>query len=382
MKKFLILMGRYLPGYKDGGPVRTMINLTEALGDEYDLRIVALDRDHGDTEPYDNIRYGEWMSVGKAKVQYVTPKGFTFKLIRKLISECDLVYTCGFYDDYGYKTLLLNRLKKVHGKPVVVASMGSFSKGALSQKSFKKKIFINVFKLFGLFKNIVWSVTSELEANDLKDTISKSAKYIVAEDLPRTSVLERKKLSKEDSKLKVVFLSRICPKKNLLGAINILAKTTANIEFTIYGPDEDKEYFEKCKSALNLLATNVSWEYKGNIQSEEVPNAFSMYDVFLFPTLGENYGHVIFESLSAGCVPVISDTTPWLDLESDGCGFVLPLDDLSAFTALLDKLANLDSDDFSKYSLNAVNYATEKTKNAVLNTGYRDIFDLAGKEDI
>lgn len=382
MKKILILMGRYLPGYKDGGPVRTMINLTDALGDEYDFRIVALDRDHGDKEPYDNIRYGEWMSVGKAKVQYVKPKGFTFKLLRKLIGECDLVYTCGFYNDYGYKTLLLNRLKKVHGKPVVVASMGSFSKGALSQKSFKKKIFINVFKLFGLFKNIVWSVTSELEANDLKDTIGNKEMYIVAEDLPRSVVPGRNTDLKEKGKLKVVFLSRICPQKNLFGAISILSKVSSNIEFSICGPDEDKEYFEKCKSALDLLPPNVKWQYKGNIDSELVQQTLSEYDVLLLPTLGENYCHVVFEALSVGCIPVISDTTPWQDLESNGCGFVLPLDDLSAFTALLDKLANMDSDDFSKYSLNAVNYATEKTKNAVLNTGYRDIFELAGKEDI
>lgn len=37
MKKVLILMGRYLPGYKDGGPVRTIKNLTDILGNEYDI---------------------------------------------------------------------------------------------------------------------------------------------------------------------------------------------------------------------------------------------------------------------------------------------------------------------------------------------------------
>ena len=382
MKKILILMGRYLPGYKDGGPVRTIINLTEALGDEYEFYILTLDRDHGDIRPYDNIKYDEWLNVGKAKVQYVKPKGFTFKLIRKLISECDLVYTCGFYDDYGYKTLMLKQFKKVYGKPVVVASMGSFSKGALSQKSLKKKIFINTFKFLGLFNNIVWSVTSELEANDLKKTIGTKAMYIVAEDLPRSVVPGRSTNSKVENSLNVVFLSRISPKKNLIGAIKILTKVSANIKFTICGPDEDKEYFKECKYALPSLPSNVKWEYKGNILSDEVQVELAQHDVFLFPTLGENYGHVIFEALSVGCIPVISDTTPWKDLDSSGCGFVLSLDDLSAVSALLDKLANMDSDDFSKYSLNAVNYATEKTKNAVLNTGYRNIFDLAGKEDL
>jgi hypothetical protein len=42
------------------------------------------------------------------------------------------------------------------------------------------------------------------------------------------------------------------------------------------------------------------------------------YDLFLFPTLGENYGHVISEALASGCPVVISDQTPWRNLEAEG----------------------------------------------------------------
>lgn len=65
---------------------------------------------------------------------------------------------------------------------------GAFSKGALSQKTIKKKLFISLLIIFGLFRNITWSVISELEVKDLKRTISKRAKYIIAEDLPRNNV--------------------------------------------------------------------------------------------------------------------------------------------------------------------------------------------------
>lgn len=50
MRKILILAGRYLPGYKDGGPLRTLINLTDALGDEYEFYIACFDRDQGETQ--------------------------------------------------------------------------------------------------------------------------------------------------------------------------------------------------------------------------------------------------------------------------------------------------------------------------------------------
>ncbi len=375
MKTVLILMGRYLPGFKDGGPVRTIINLTEALGDEYDFRIIALDRDHGDEKPYDNIKYNEWNTVGKAKVRYVEPYGFSFKLIREAAKQADVVYTCGFFNDYGYKTLILNRLGRLYKRPVTVASMGTFSKGALAQKSAKKKIFITLCKALGLFKNITWSVTSELEAADLQNSIGQSAKYVIAEDLPRVNVPGINEENKKTDALKIVFLSRISPKKNLLGAIRILSSLKCQVEFSICGPDEDKEYWKTCQNELAKLPKNIKWQYKGNVPSETVQQELSNYDVFLFPTLGENFGHVIFEALSAGCIPVISDTTPWLDFEQNNCGIVLPLEKPEPFTKALEDLAQMSEQELITIKQNAVNYARRKTAESLENTGYRKIFN-------
>ena len=107
-KKILIITGRYLPGYKDGGPVRSIKNLTDYLGDEYDFYILTCDRDHGDTESYSNIKVNDWNQVGKAKVFYVPPKGFKFGVIKNLSSQVDLVYVCGCFSDYSINTLILN----------------------------------------------------------------------------------------------------------------------------------------------------------------------------------------------------------------------------------------------------------------------------------
>ena len=62
----------------------------------------------------------------------------------------------------AYKTLLLKRIGRIK-KPVVVASMGSFSAGALQIKSHKKRYLCLFLKILGLFKNITWSVTSQIE---------------------------------------------------------------------------------------------------------------------------------------------------------------------------------------------------------------------------
>ena len=375
MKKILILMGRYLPGHKDGGPLRTIVNLTEALGEEYDFRIVCLDRDHGDTEAYSNIRSGKWNTVGKAKVWYVEPGGFTFSLIKECTKDADLIYCCGFYDAYGYKTLLLNRIGALKGKRVVVASMGTFSKGALSQKALKKRLFIKGCKALGLFRNIKWSVTSELELADVRQNIGNKADCIIAEDLPRTNVPGIAADRADEDGLTVAFLSRICPPKNLLGAIKCLENVQSKVNFTVYGPKEDEIYWEMCKAKLEKLPKNIQWKYCGDVPSEEVQEKLQRHEVFLLPTMGENYGHVIFEALSVGCIPIISDQTPWGIIAQKNAGFVLPLSDgMSDFAKAVDQLEEMGIQQRELMARRAVQIAEEKVEQSKIETGYRIIF--------
>lgn len=375
MKKVLILMGRYLPGYKDGGPVRTIKNLTDILGKEYDIRIMCHDRDHGDTKPYSNISINEYNKVGNAKVYYVKDGKFKFKTILKEIRKVDVVYCCGPYNSYAIKVMILKRLR-LFKQNLVVASMGSFSKGALSLKSKKKTIFLNFMKEFGLFKNITWSVTSSVEEKELKAVIDNNARCIIAEDLPRVEKINHIN-KKEKNKLKVVFISRISRKKNLVKAIEILSNIKQySIEFHIFGNIEDKIYWDECKIQLEKLPLNISWEYKGECNSDNVVVTLANYDVFLFPTFGENFGHVISESLIAGCLPIISNTTPWTDLDEHKCGNVISLDCMNDFVECLENYIAMDEKEFNKYINNAQNYIFDKNAISVKNTGYKEIFDI------
>ena len=375
MKKVLILMGRYLPGYKDGGPVRTIKNLTDILGKEYDIRIMCHDRDHGDEIPYPNINVNTYNKVGNANVYYAKNGKFKFGTLLKEIKKVDVVYCCGPYNNYAIKVMILKRLR-LFKQNLVVASMGSFSKGALSLKSKKKTIFLNFMKEFGLFKNITWSVTSSVEEKELKAVIGNNARCIIAEDLPRVEKINHIN-KKEKNKLKVVFISRISRKKNLVKAIEILSNIKQySIEFHIFGNIEDKIYWDECKIQLEKLPLNISWEYKGECNSDNVVVTLANYDVFLFPTFGENFGHVISESLIAGCLPIISNTTPWTDLDEHKCGNVISLDCMNDFVECLENYIAMDEKEFNKYVNNAQNYIFDKNTISVKNTGYKEIFDI------
>ena len=373
MRTIAILCGRYLPGYKDGGPLRTLVNICDCLGKEYRLKIITNDRDHGDKAPYPNIEYDKPNTVGDAEVWYLKPRGFTFSTIRKLTADADVVYCFGPYDDYAYKSMILKRLGK-RKKPLVIASMGVFSESAIKIKSVKKKLFLSICSLFGLFKKVVWSVTSELEEQDVKRHVGKNAVCYIAEDLPRAVPCYVEK--KPHSKLRGIFLSRICKMKNLFYALEILQGVKAEIEFDIYGVIEDKSCWELCKKQVEQLPSNVKCVYKGEAKPETVIELFGEYDFFLFPTLGENYGHVIFEALAGGCLPIISDQTPWLNLEEQGIGKILPLQDKQAFVSSIEELCILSQEELLIRQRKAYAYAMEKHEQSIKNTGYRKVFEL------
>lgn len=380
MKTIAILCGRYLPGYKDGGPVRTIVNLVECLGNDYHFIIITNDRDHGDSKPYKNIIYNKPNKVGQADVYYLNPGGFTLSAIERLTKKADLIYVCGPYDNYAVKTLLLKRIGRIP-QPVVVASMGSFSEGAYNIKKYKKSIFINICNILGLFKKIVWSVTTKIEEADVCHVIGKNAKCFIAEDLPE-KVPPLNKRNNSDN-LKIIFLSRICKMKNLLYAIEVLNNISANIEFDIYGIIEDVEYWNICQKELYRLKKNVTWKYRGVVAPEKVIEVFSKYDLFLFPTLGENYGHVIFEALAGGCLPIISDRTPWMDLEEKDCGYVIPLSKRERYEEVINMFFEFSVEEVNNKREKAYLYASQKYDKSVTNTGYRIIFDkLAGDNNI
>ena len=50
--KILTFIGWYLPGYRGGGPTRTLANMVDRLGDEFEFKIVTSDRDSKDTKSY------------------------------------------------------------------------------------------------------------------------------------------------------------------------------------------------------------------------------------------------------------------------------------------------------------------------------------------
>ena len=349
----LTFIGYYLPGNKSGGILRTIINTVDHLCEEFEFRMVTRDRDLRDDKPYDDIKINQWQKVGNAMVYYLTPQSKTKKDILNLIVNTphDLLYLNSFFDPFTIKVLLNKKFAKVAFKPVIVAPWGEFAWASLKQKYIKKYIFMQLARMVGLYNNVTWRASSEFEKMDIIKVMKiKSEAIHITGDFPiknNSDVTPESTLkpSTDCEGLKIVFLSRISREKNLDYALRVLKKINALINFDIYGPAENETYWKECQELIDQLPDNVIVNYLGSVKANQVVNVFSRYDLFLFPTGGEAYGHVIAESLTAGTSVLISTKTPWRDLQVDKLGWDIDLAQIDSFVEVIERLALLSDNE-------------------------------------
>ena len=344
----LVFTGRYLPGYKAGGILRNIINTVDFLGDDFEFRIVTRDRDLGDEVGYMNVKVDEWQRVGNAYVYYLSQGAETLKAIFDLIKETqhDVIFLTSYFDPLTIKTLANIKNRKFTFSPVIVAPFGEFAWASLRQKFLKKLIFIILARLVGLYKGVIWRVSSSYEAVDLIHVMNISEKSVfITGDLPIKTLPQLKPLLVVDNTdsslrlLKIIFLSRISREKNLHIALKILHKVQASVLFDIYGPVENRSYWAECQALIAEVPANVTVRYCGDVHPNKVLEVFSSYDLFLFPSGGEAYGNVIAEALIVGTPVLISTLTPWRDLQSNGMGWDIELSNINAFVSVIEDIA-------------------------------------------
>jgi glycosyltransferase involved in cell wall biosynthesis len=374
MKKYdvIVIIDYYLPGRLSGGPVTTIEGLTTMLGEGIKFLILTHNYDIGHIK-YDNIVEKEYYTIGDADVIYVNDIDFNPKMVEFLIKKHSIAYLYfnSFFSKVTIFSLMRNKYIKFKAK-VIVAPRGEFSEGALNIRKWKKYVYIKLFLALKLYQNVTFQASNEIEKNAVVRIIP-LAEVKIASDIP---VMRRniKRTSSFES-TRIVFISRIVPMKNLDYAVKILNSITQNVTFHVYGPIEDKKYWEKCQNIIKSIPKNIQVEYCGTLDHSKVGDTFKEYDAFLIPSLGENFGHVIFESLSAGCPVIVSDRTPWQDLEIANVGWVLPLERPEKFTNAIRSIINSTTEQKIDRSHRCIAYAYKVSHDKeVISDNYR-LFD-------
>lgn len=343
-----------MPAFRAGGPIQSINNLTKflvasghkpyVLCSNTDLNNVVLE-----------VPSNKWVDVGGVKVFYNNTK-LSKKDTHKIIEDVapDVIFINGLYSlMYTIYPLMYKGSRKI------LSARGMLHPGALSQKSFKKKLFLRAFKFFGLHKKCSFHATTEEEADYIKDEMGRNAHVWNVTNLPNLNDYTAPVL-KEKGSVKLVSISLISPMKNILLVLEALNLCDAHVIYGIFGPVKDREYWDACKKEIQKLRSNVTVQYKGEVKPQEVLNALKEYHYFVLPSKSENFGHAIYEALSAGRPVLTSHKTPWNGLKAANAGYNLTPENKKEFVVVLNEMAEVDNDTYMKQSEDSRKYVLQQ----------------------
>lgn len=362
-KTILIFTDWYIPGSKAGGPIQSVYNLATMLSKHFIVKVVCRDRDLHSTEPYTSIKQNEWNDISNQHhVLYLSPENTNLKIIKSLIKENrhNILYINGLYSLY-FSFLPVFFATIFNLKTVFISVRGMLHKSALSVKKSKKMIFLSFAKGFGLYKNFVLLSSNNLETIEIQRILG-DQKVIEAPNIPinPNAIVRSKKVFKgENHILRILFLGRVAPEKNPIVLLKSLQSVTFKIEVTFCGSNNEGDYSMQFENELKKLPSCVSTNIIGDIPHNELGSLFQKNDILALPSLGENFGHAIFESMAFGLPVIIGNNTPWKDLEARQAGFEIEPANETELLKGITFFNELNSESYDVWSINAQKTAVD-----------------------
>lgn len=345
VRRVLAFAPAFEPGYKSGGPIKSMVQILDNLPESVKVTLVTGDRDLGESTPYAGLS-GQSVRRGQHEIYYLNWRDLRqwVSLLRRLRRvPFDLLYVNSLWSpQFTVVPILARCLRLLSPRAVLVAPRGELSAGALGIKTPKKQQFLRVWKPFLCMVDPVWHASTEMEERDIIRAFPWARTVVHADSQGERPVDD---IIGTSSNVRFVFISRISRMKNLAFALEGFQLVTAALEFDIYGPVEDKTYWKECEKLIVQMPSGVKVAYRGSLRPGAVQRTFAQYDASILPTLGENFGHVISESLSAGCPVVCSQNSPWTDVLQQGGGAALKDLDIRAWAEEIDRWAAQSSPD-------------------------------------
>jgi hypothetical protein len=236
--KVFCVVDYYLPGFKGGGPLRTIANMRAMLSGKVELAVFTRDRDLGADTPYDNVAANCWTQTASGPVYYAGPDMFGVRGLQQAMKgrAFNLLYLNSFFGPRSsvWPYLWLHR---VHPElPILLAPRGEFSPGALALKRTKKRAYLALVRALGLYRDVHWHASTEAEKNDiLREFPQATAVYLAEDPVHLETKLPAPEASGPDrnGSLRIVFISRISPMKNLDGLLRLCLTSAPMGQFRV-----------------------------------------------------------------------------------------------------------------------------------------------------
>src|SRR5665213_1038771 len=368
-KKIFITIPWFLPAFRAGGPVQSVANLVKEYHDGIEYFIFCGDVDLNGAE-LENIETNQWTRFNDhTQVWYAGPERLSDTLVRLVETEKpDIVFIIGLFS-WHFNIVPMMFCK---GPKKILSTRGMLHPGALTQKKWKKKIYLKLFKLLEYDYKVEFHATDEEEGNYIRSYFGETARVKVAGNFPnKISFIPVQ--PKEPGKLKLVSIALISPMKNILKVLEALEKISFDVEYEIYGSVKDEEYWDQCKEQIKKLPGNIKVSYQKEIEPANIKNALEKSHVFILPSKSENFGHAIFEALSAGRPVITSNNTPWNHLRESLAGVNVNIESESELTDSINFFEAMGQEEMEKWSRAAFEYSEKAVDINEIREEYREM---------
>lgn len=307
---------------KAAGPSYSVPRLCEALaarGHSVSLLAGTAQADPAgvDGAPYEDCRYRfEHTSIpvlGKLGVS----SGLRQALLSRAVSA-NVFHTHGLW---RFANVYPAAAARRAGKPLVLSPRGMLAPSALDFSALSKRLFWTAAQREAVKAVSAFHATSEQEYADIRAYGLDQPVAIIPNGIDLPDLAPRPPLAAPTTPA-VVFLGRLHPVKaidRLVKAWSLLGEATQGWQLRIVGPVENGYDRELQGLIATLGLKNVALE--GPVAGDEKWRLLQGAELTVLPSLSENFGVSVAESLAVGTPAIASRGTPWQGLADNGCGW-------------------------------------------------------------
>ena len=333
--KICLVSSSFYPATFYGGPISATWDLSKKLAEKGMEVYVSTTNANGSKKL--DIERNKYLE----KEVNIFVKYYNEQIINKLslsfifgiwsdIKKSDVVYIQYLFH---YTVLFSLLFSAIQQKKIIMCPRGSFSEFTLSNKlTFVKSLWLSLF-IKPFVNQIVWQASSYLEEFDIKKKFSTAnveiindgvdfQSFQVDQEISRTELVNRYSNSTA-TKVSNLFssmgrLHKIKGFDILIDAFHLFLKEDKDAKLIIAGGDDGVG--GQLNNQIKKLNLENSVFLIGDIGFDEKRMLLNTCDYFTLASEFESFGIVVAEALSCGLPVVVSNKTPWRDIEINNCG--------------------------------------------------------------
>lgn len=246
------------------------------------------------------------------------------------LAQFDIVHIHGIWSPRLHNVAKMCRASKVL---YIIAPRGMLEPWSLKQKWLKKRVARFLYQDKDLKCAVALHATAESESEQFRKLGFRNQVVISPNGVNVPGNFNRaERVDRVDGERRVLFVSRMHPKKGVLELVEAWAKLSSasfvcsvvknwicELVYTVNG-DFERAYEKRVKARVKELGLEDQFIFTGALNDDDKWEAYARVNLFVLPTYSENFGIVVAEALWAGVPVITTKGTPWQELETWKCG--------------------------------------------------------------